>query len=215
MSYFKSFFSPKKLSYKKVSFFSIWSKGTTFHKTTNILRFAKLKKVHIGRYSRIGELSSVSNTIIGNFTAIGKNCNIGLGQHPTNYLTSNSIFYKKGSWGFHDDWLGKIDFNESKPINIGNDVWIGINVIIMDGVKVGDGAIIAAGAVVTKDVPPYAIVGGIPGKVLKYRFSQEVIDRLLKMKWWNFSDKKIGEMLDLFHTKNISLEHINKHIDNM
>lgn len=205
MSYLNSLFSLKRM-YKRVSFLSLWRGKTDFQKTTNLCPGSKISDVRIGKYSRVGRFTSISNSEIGNFTAIGSGCNIGLGQHPTNYLTTNSIFYKKGSWGFHDDWVKKINFEESKLIIIGNDVWIGINSIIMDGVTVGDGAIIAAGSIVTKDVPPYAIVGGVPAKIIKYRFSQDIIDRVLEIKWWNFSDEKIKEILPLFHTENLTLE---------
>ena len=68
--------------------------------------------------------------------------------------------------------------------HIGNDVWIGLNATILDGVTIGDGAIVAAGAVVTKDVPPYAVVAGVPAKIIKYRFTESQIDFLLKFRWW-------------------------------
>lgn len=140
MRYLKSFFSIKKLLYKRVSFFSIWDSTTSFPKEVNILRFAKLSSVKMGRYSRIGVNSSLSNVVMGNFTAIGRNCAIGLGQHPLNYVTTNSIFYKKNNWKFHDEWVkGLVGFNENKQIRIGNDVWIGLRVIILDGVTIGDG----------------------------------------------------------------------------
>ena len=79
-----------------------------------------------------------------------------------------------------------IPFNEAPcNIKIGNDVWIAENVTIIGNVNIGDGAIIAFGAIVTHDIPPYAIVGGVPAKIIKYRFSQEIIDELLELKWWN------------------------------
>jgi len=74
---------------------------------------------------------------------------------------------------------------EFKKVTIGNDVWIGTRALIMDGVTVGDGAVIGAGAVVTKDVPPYAIVGGVPAKIIKYRFSEKKISQMLELQWWN------------------------------
>lgn len=88
---------------------------------------------------------------------------------------------------------------DNKPVIIGNDVWIGAYVSILPGVHIGDGAIIAAGAVVTKDVEPYAIVGGVPAKIIRYRFSGKVIDKFLDIKWWNWTHEEIEENLELFY----------------
>lgn len=210
VSYFNSLFSIKKLTHKYVSIFALWDNLSHFTKQTHILRFAKLNNVQIGKYSRIGPGCEVSEATIGNFTAIGKDCVIGVGQHPTNFLTPHSIFYKRGNWGFHDDWIKEIDFIDSKPISIGSGVWIGRQSVIMDGVKIGDGAIIATGAIVTKDVPPFSIVGGVPAKVIKYIFSPEVISRLEEIQWWNLSDDEITKRIDLFHMPNPTLEDINR-----
>ena len=79
----------------------------------------------------------------------------------------------------------------------------------MDGVSIGDGAIVAACSLVTKDVPPYAVVGGVPAKIIKYRFSEEVIERLLQIKWWEKPDEEITSIIDLFHKPGLSLEDIN------
>lgn len=86
---------------------------------------------------------------------------------------------------------------KNKPVKIGHDVWIGRNVSIMSGVTIGDGAVIATNSHVTKDIPAYAIVGGNPAKVIKYRFDKEVIARLQAMEWWNWSDEKIFNSLDI------------------
>lgn len=82
---------------------------------------------------------------------------------------------------------------------IGNDVWIDMNAIVMRGVKIGDGAVIAAGAVVTKDVAPYSIVGGNPAKLIKYRFTEEVIGKLLEIKWWDWDEEKIRRNSAIFY----------------
>lgn len=129
---------------------------------------------------------------------IGKFCSIACkakflmtsGNHSMKSLSSYTfpIFYEE--WGLDvshvtDAWDNKGD------IVIGNDVWIGYEAVIMSGVKIGDGAVIGTRAVVTKDVPPYTVVGGMPAKVIKKRFDDDTIDKLMKIQWWNWTEKKI------------------------
>lgn len=209
MGYLKNFFSLKKIKYKKISLFSFWKGETTFEKTSVLCRGSQLISSHIGKYARVGVNVSLCSTTVGNFSAIGKDSVLGPGQHPTNYLSLNSIFYKRGNWGFHDDWVREISFEESKPINVGGDVWIGRKVMVMNGVTIGDGAIVGACSVVTKDVPPYAIVAGVPAKVIKYRYSQNIIDKLIKIKWWNLSDEEITRRIGVFHKPDLTEDDIN------
>src|SRR5690554_4358510 len=108
MSYLYSFFSIKKILYKNVSIFSIWDTSTAFHHTTEIRRFAKLKSVRVGKYSRINPNCKISNTTIGNFTAIGRDTTSGLGRHPLNYVSTQNIFYKKNN--MNNSWVKPIDF---------------------------------------------------------------------------------------------------------
>ena len=96
-------------------------------------------------------------------------------------------------------------------MTIGNGVWVGRNCIIMDGVNIGDGATVAAGAVVTKNVPPFAVVGGVPARIIKYRFPQEMIDRLMQIQWWNLPDEEITKVIDIFHKPNPTLEDLNRY----
>jgi acetyltransferase-like isoleucine patch superfamily enzyme len=211
MSYLKSLLSIKKLTHKKVSLLSVWDSQSKFTKKSHILGLAKLKNVEVDEYSRIGFGCSIANATVGKFTAIGKGSRIGLGRHPINYLSTNSIFYRKGQ--FNDAWCNPIEYEESLPISIGNDVWIGVDSIIMDGVTIGDGAIVAAGSVVTKDVPPYSIVGGVSAKVLKYRFDKEVIERLQEIQWWLLSDVEISKRIKLFNTPDLTIDIINNYFD--
>lgn len=93
-----------------------------------------------------------------------------------------------------------LEFEEYAHIDIGNDVWIGARAIIMDGIKIGHGAVVAANAVVTKDIPPYAIVGGIPAKIIKYRFEPDKIERLIQSEWWKWDLEKIKNNVILLNT---------------
>ena len=137
-----------------------------------------------------GSYIASNSTIVGNigkFTSIASEVCTNLGIHPlTNpYVSTSPMFFsllKQSGKTFAKKQM----FHEfKKPINIGNDCWIGQRVFIVGGVNIGDGAIVLAGAVVTKDVPPYAIVGGVPAKILKYRYDEDTIQLLLKTKWWN------------------------------
>lgn len=209
-TYLSSLFSIKKFTYRYISFSAYWDTKTTFTKTTALGGHTRCFNVVIGNYSSIRDRGRAMNAVIGNYTVIAKDCEIGLGVHPTNYLTCHSIFYKNSPWGFHPEWVKPVE-GIVKTTHIGNDVWIGAKSIVMDGVTIGDGAIVAAGSVVTKDVPPFAVVGGAPAKIIKYRFSHDVIDRLEEIKWWDMPDERIGEVVELFHIKNPSLEDINKY----
>ncbi len=105
------------------------------------------------------------------------------------------------------------EIRNNRPVEIGNDVWIGANVVILPGVKIGDGAVIAAGAVVTRDVEPYAIVGGVPAKIIKYRFSKDIIEKFLRIKWWEWSIEKIEENIELFYTPELFCEIFDKEVN--
>ena len=108
-------------------------------------------------------------------------------------------YQKKYGTHFNNSPYENSFIRDNPPVEIGNDVWIGANVVILPGVIIGDGAVIAAGAVVTKSIPPYAIVGGVPAKLIRYRFSQEIIDAFLQIKWWEWSREKIEENIELFY----------------
>ena len=159
-------------------------------KSTKIYPPSRLSDTIIGNYTYISEKSVINNVVIGKFCSIGTNFMAGRGVHPTNSVSTHPMFYSTANQ--NGMTLSKDDkIKEFLPITIGNDVFIGMNVTVLDSVKIGDGAIIGAGAVVSKDIPPYAIAVGNPIKVIKYRFDDEVITKLLQIKWWNFDDENL------------------------
>ena len=160
----------------------------------NFYKYLRKKGYKIGKHTFVSKkaiLCPPNKITIGNYCAISANTCFNPSQHPTNWLSVHPFQY----WRKCDPKLYGNMENENAmyyndmpaQINIGNDVWIGENAAITcnkDSITIGNGAIIAFGAVVTKDVPPYAIVGGVPAKVLKYRFPQHIINELLELKWW-------------------------------
>tara|TARA_R110002049_G_scaffold58360_1_gene158850 strand:- start:1209 stop:1754 length:546 start_codon:yes stop_codon:yes gene_type:complete len=170
--------------------------GTYFDRHINIISWSDDYKVNVGKYC-----------------SIGRECNFFLhANHRPDWVTTSSMLLGPVSKEIED-----MHFRLGHPtckgdINIGNDVWIGAKATIMSGVTIHSGAVIASGAVVAKDVPPYAIVVGNPGKVIKYRFTEEQIQDLIEMKWWDWEDEKIrnnalnmwSNDIDGFINKNIN-----------
>lgn len=149
--------------------------------------------------------------INGDKLKVGKFCSIACGakflftsaNHKMHSISTYPfpIFFEE--WGLDvtnitSAWDNKGD------IVIGNDVWIGYEAIVLSGVTIGDGAIIGTRAVVTKDVPPYTIVGGIPAKPIRKRFSDEVISKLLELQWWNWPENRIKENIDVIQSDQIN-----------
>lgn len=141
------------------------------------------------------------NTVIGRYCSIGARVSVMGVDHPISRFTTANITYDRqaitNAQFFKDHpEIENFQVNNQEPKNalsatIGNDVWIGEDVTIARGVTIGDGAILASKALVTKDVPPYAIVGGVPAKIIRYRFPQNIIDRLVQLKWWNYEVQSI------------------------
>ncbi|WP_153445933.1 CatB-related O-acetyltransferase [Vibrio algicola] len=147
---------------------------------------------------------------IGGFCSIGDNVCIVKGNHPLTFVSTHPFLYEKKHGGYIDVDIDISDNINTKKVIIENDVWIGANVTILPGVKISNGAIIATGAVVTKDVAAYAIVGGVPAKLIRYRFEPEVIESLLLSQWWSWPKEQIQQHIDLFY----KLEKFTKKVGN-
>lgn len=201
--------------YIKWLFIKIYYQTTYWGKHLRISYKAYVKRVRFGKYNYIGknvflvdcsigdftyisDSSTITNTNIGKFCSIGPNTKFAPGKHPTSKIVSThpSIFSNPGFMGknftLHSIYEGNI------KVNIGNDVWVGADCVIIDGITIADGVIIAANSVVTKDVEPYCIVGGIPAKFIRKRFEDDEIQKLLALKWWDKDEEWIQQNISAF-----------------
>ncbi len=159
----------------------------------------------LGDYSYVVNDSEIIYTDVGKFCSIAAHTRINPGNHPMQRASQSHFTYRASA--YFDDATDDADFfawRQSFLVKIGHDVWIGHGAIILPGRVVGTGAVIAGGAVVTKDVPDYAIVAGNPAKIIRYRFPQLVIIRLLSLQWWDWSHARLRETLDDF--RHLSIE---------
>jgi acetyltransferase-like isoleucine patch superfamily enzyme len=145
-----------------------------------------------GKHSFCGYNCEIVNSEIGSFCSLSSHVVIGGGMHPLEWVSTSPVFYEgrdsvKAKFSQHPR-------SEPKKTYVGHDVWIGERVIIKQGVSVGTGAVIGMGSVVTKDVKPYTIVAGCPAKFIRNRFKEEIIEKLLEIKWWEFSDEALIEL---------------------
>lgn len=186
----------------KVSYNASYDKKTVLEGQNLIHKNVDIRSSKIGFSTYICQSSALYNCKIGSFCSIAANVHIQPSTHPTTFVstfpgffnTVNNLPFGKGNTQFNE--LIKCD--SGFYAEIGNDVWIGENVTLKGGIKVGDGAIIGMNALVTKDVPPYAIVGGNPAKIIKYRFDDKIIKKLLSIKWWDWTPEVIKERREDF-----------------
>lgn len=177
--------------------------GSTFEGNNYIGRFTTFRG-SIGKYSYIGT-GGVFLGKIGRYTSIAAGVHVINGRHPIKipFVATHPVFYSiqtpVGS-GFVDKQIFEeyVFAEDDNPVVIGNDCWIGSNVSIIEGVKIEDGAVALAGAVVTKNVPPYAIVGGVPATIIGYRYDDDKIAKLCNIKWWNKDEQWLKDNIQLF-----------------
>ena len=149
-----------------------------------------LDQVRIGRYSYVAREAYLGDVAIGSFASIGPRTLLGCGEHPVDLASTAPLFYSmRRQCGI--SFASRDYVSERKPITIGHDVWLGAHVFVRDGVTIDDGAIVAAGAVVVADVQAYAIVGGVPAKLIRFRFPADVVQRLRELRWWDWEESRL------------------------
>lgn len=149
----------------------------------------------MGAYSYCSYDCNIINARIGKFCSLANEIIIGGDEHPIEWLSTSPVFQDVKHSGPAKKFA-RHTLPVAKETVIGNDVWIGDRAIVKQGVTVGDGAVIGAGAIVTKDVPPYAVVAGVPAKVLKYRFDEDIICDLMGIKWWDMDESLLRQYAD-------------------
>lgn len=184
-------------------------KNSTVDKEAKIEAGSVFLSSTMKKYSYCGYNCLFVNVEVGAFCSISDNVVVGGGNHPLDWVSTSPAFYKGRD--SISKRLAKLEYDASDAHTIiGNDVWIGNGAYMKPGIRIGDGAVIGMGSVVTKDVEPYAIVAGNPAKVIRKRFDDATIQKLLDLKWWDWSDEKLAEYSDCFYDTNEFLSKLEK-----
>jgi phosphonate metabolism protein (transferase hexapeptide repeat family) len=195
-----------------------WTLGGVLSEHPEIHPTAVVRACDLGRYTYLGPRSHIAESVMGDYgyamgdnqiahAHIGKFANIATGvrinppNHPTWRATHHHFTYRSRSYGLSlDDDDGIFQWRAQDRVEIGHDVWLGHSAIVMPGVTIGTGAAVGSGAVVTKDVPPFAIVVGVPARVLRFRVDARTSERLQQLAWWDWNPQQIDEALADFRT---------------
>ncbi len=175
--------------------------NTEFGSYVSIAKGTRLLNVEFGDYSYTDRYANIANAVIGKFSNIASFARIGPTDHPMHLATMHHFLYRSPDyWDGAEKWDEFWDWRESRVTSIGHDTWIGHNAIIKPEVTVGIGSVVASGAIVTKDVEPFTIVGGVTATPIRDRYPDTIKQRMMDLAWWNWDHETIGARLDDFRS---------------
>ncbi|WP_083250318.1 CatB-related O-acetyltransferase [Shewanella colwelliana] len=181
-------------------------RASNIHSTAKVESGSLVYSSSLGKHSFCGYDCNIINASIGGFCSIASRVSIGGASHPVHFVSTSPVFLS------HKDSVkakfSEHNYNPQLETVVGHDVWIGEGAFIKAGVKIGHGAVIGMGSIVTKDVPPYSIVGGNPAKLIRFRFEDELIDDLLAIQWWDWSDEKLSKYAEFFDDPEILVKKV-------
>ena len=192
--------APKKLGAEPFIHPTAQVRDSTFGAYCEVGARTKVSECSFGDYSYIVSDADIIYATVGKFCSIAAHTRINPGNHPLERVALSHFTYRSSAYGLGEDDAEFFQWRRDHHITLGHDVWIGHGAILLPGVSVGNGAAIGAGAVVSKDVPPFAIVVGVPGRVLRYRFAPEIIAALERIAWWDWPHEKLAKGLRDFRS---------------
>ena len=204
--FLKKLFNPAVSPFAKID-----DRSRISHKA-RVYGWTQVNNSTMGDYSYVGRNSRIVYADIGKFCSIASETKIGMGTHTLDLISTSPLFTEKKNGTGHS-WIKKSVITPFNRVSIGNDVWIGVRAMVMGGITIGDGVVIGAGSIVTKDIPPYAVVAGVPARIIRYRFLPEQIDALLRKPWWDIPDEELKKRISLFQNSERLDETINELCD--
>jgi phosphonate metabolism protein (transferase hexapeptide repeat family) len=173
---------------------------------TEVRQHSRLNESAVGDYTYLMERVQLDYATVGKFGSVAAAARLGPTNHPLDRPTAHHFSYRAAMYGLGEDDESVFEWRADQPVEVGHDVWIGHGAIVLPGVTVGNGAVVGAGAVVTKDVPPYTVVAGVPAEPVRRRFSEAVAARIEATEWWHWDHETLAERLGAFRDLNAFLE---------